>query len=78
MRAQGVLSQREVARRLGISHALVAQAERSAISKICAALDLPSPYAYVGKRRGWQARISSPRTPQSIAPRTKLEPRPPV
>ena len=54
MRVQGVLSQREVARRLGISHALVTQAERSAISKICAALDLPSPYAYVGKRRGWQ------------------------
>lgn len=50
----GVLSQREVARRLGISHALVAQLERSAIVKICAALDLPSPYTHVGGKRGWR------------------------
>ena len=52
--SSGVLSQREVARRLGISHALVAQAERSAISKICVALDLPSPYTHVGGKRGWR------------------------
>lgn len=60
-RSSGVLSQREVARRLGISHALVAQAERSAIAKICAALDLPSPYAHVGGKRGWQ-RLSPQRS----------------
>lgn len=52
-RLDGLLSQREVARRLGISHALVAQLERSAIAKICQALDLPSPYRYVGGKRGW-------------------------
>ena len=64
---QGVLSQREVARRLGISHALVAQIERSAVNKICVALDLPSPYTHVGGKRGWQ-KLSSPRTLGSSAP----------
>jgi len=54
MMPQGMLSQREVARRLGISHALVAQIERSAVNKICVALDLPSPYTHVGGKRGWQ------------------------
>jgi hypothetical protein len=63
--SSGVLSQREVARRLGISHALVAQLERSAVCKICAALDLPSPYTYVGGKRGFmahRARVTVPRS----------------
>lgn len=47
MRLEALCSQREVAKALGISHALVAQAERQAIVKICQALDLPPPYIYV-------------------------------
>lgn len=52
--ADCLMSQRECARRLGISHAAVAQAERSAIVKICIALDLPAPYEFV--RKSWQQR----------------------
>jgi hypothetical protein len=67
-RALGVLSQREVARRLGISHALVAQIERSAVNKICVALDLPSPYTHVGGKRGWRKLSSRPGTLRESAP----------
>lgn len=48
----GRMSQRAVARALGISHAAVAQAERNAIVKICRALDLPIPYEPDPNRRG--------------------------
>jgi len=43
---------------LGVSPTLVAQAERSAIGKICAALDLPSPYdvQVIDDRKIWQAK----------------------
>jgi hypothetical protein len=44
----GVLSYREVAKALGISHALVIQLERSAIDKICKALDMESPFEPTG------------------------------
>jgi transcriptional regulator with XRE-family HTH domain len=64
VRLTGVLSQREVARRLGISHAHVAQLERSAVNKICRALDLPSPYTHVGGKRGFQRKTGQ------IRPRT--------
>ncbi len=48
----GHMSQRQVAKALGISHAAVAQAERNAIVKICIALDLPLPYEPISNRRG--------------------------
>lgn len=41
---RGIRSQREVARLMGVSHATIATLERSAIQKICDALDLPNPY----------------------------------
>ena len=46
------MSQRQVARELGLSHAAVAQAERNAIVKICKALDLPLPFELSPNARG--------------------------
>lgn len=55
----GERSQRDVARELGVSFATVAQIERSAIAKICAALELPCPYELHTSRSGervWRVR----------------------
>lgn len=61
----GVRSQREVARLLGVSHALVAQDERTAIVKICKELDLPCPYEQrIGPngRKAWRLRMHPEKT----------------
>ncbi len=44
MKATGAVSQADVAKALGISRTRVIQLERSAVAKICRALDLDSPY----------------------------------
>jgi transcriptional regulator with XRE-family HTH domain len=45
MRPIGVRTQQQVADALGISRTRVIQLERSALAKICRALDLENPYA---------------------------------